>query len=252
MSKSNAVMLPPYNRSDPALWFVICESTFNLAPKPITNSKHKYHHIVSQLPPEIASLVRDILIKPDSEDPYKILKNEIIKRSGGLSPQQNIHQLLSGEELGTRKPSELLRSMRRLSENLEVPDSFMLELFLQRLPNSVKTVLAAVADLDLEKAAEIADRILEVTPPPLQINAVRTGKSGSLEERLLGEFEKLNSRLNKLEYSRSRSPARGRKNYPRSRSNSENNEKNICWFHKRFGANCKPEKCVQPCNFPEN
>ncbi|KAG8186017.1 hypothetical protein JTE90_004439 [Oedothorax gibbosus] len=40
----------------------------------------------------------------------------------------------------------------------------MLELFLQHLPSHVQTVLAAVTPLTLDKAAEIADRVMEVSP----------------------------------------------------------------------------------------
>ncbi|GBN95086.1 hypothetical protein AVEN_41300-1, partial [Araneus ventricosus] len=71
MSEVGAVQIPFYNRSDPALWFITCESTFKLAvPKPITESMTKYNYVVSYLPPEVAPLVRDILMDPDATDPY--------------------------------------------------------------------------------------------------------------------------------------------------------------------------------------
>ncbi|GBN00853.1 Gag-Pol polyprotein [Araneus ventricosus] len=171
MSEVGAVQMPVYNRSDPALWFIMCESTFKLAvPKPITESVTKFSYVVFHLPPEVASLVRDILMDPDATDPYTHLKTELINRSGESS-QQEIRQLLSGEELGTRKLSELLRNMKRRAETLKIPETFMLELFLQRLPTSVQTILAAVTDLTLDKAAAISDRILEVTPVPMEIHA---------------------------------------------------------------------------------
>lgn len=248
----DAVQIPVYNRADPALWFVMCESTFKLAvPKPITDPITKFNYVVSHLPPEVASLVRDILMNPDAEDPYSKLKTELINRSGESS-QQEIRQLLSGEELGTRKPSELLRNMRRRAETLKVPDKLMLELFLQRLPTSVQSILAAVTDLTLDKAAEIADRILEVTPVPIEIHAVNKGNSNSMEEKLLREIEKLNARIDNLEFSRSRSPFRRGRSNQRSRSNSQNRSPSVCWYHRRFGKKCKPEKCVSPCNFKGN
>ncbi|GBN63691.1 hypothetical protein AVEN_180259-1 [Araneus ventricosus] len=207
MSEVGAVQIPVYNRSDPALWFM-CENTFKLAvPKPIAESVTKFNYVVSHLPPEVASLVRDILMNPDATDPYTHLKTELINRSSESS-QQEIRQLLSGEELGTRKPSELLRNMRRRAETLQVPEAFMLELFLQRLPTSVQTILAAVTDLTLDKAAEISDRIFEVTPVPMEIHAINKNNSNSLEAKLLREIEKLNARIDKLEFSRSRSPFR--------------------------------------------
>ncbi|GBL97869.1 hypothetical protein AVEN_126988-1 [Araneus ventricosus] len=214
MSEVGAVQIPVYNRADPALWFIMCESTFKLAvAKPITESVTKFNYVVSHLPSEVASLVRDILMNPDATDSYTHLKS-------GESSQREIRQLLSGEELGTRKPSELLRNMRRRAENLKVPGTFMLELFLQRLPTSVQTILAAVTDLTLDKAAEISDRILEVTYIPMEIHSVNKNNSNSMVEKLLCEIEKLNARIDKLEFSRSRSPFRRNRSNQRSRGNS--------------------------------
>ncbi|GFU60014.1 retrovirus-related Pol polyprotein from transposon opus [Trichonephila clavipes] len=85
MTEVNAVQIPAYNKSGPrlGLWFIMCESTFALAtPKPITESITKYNYIVSHIPPDIASLVRDILGKPDATDPYGNLKTELYKPLG--------------------------------------------------------------------------------------------------------------------------------------------------------------------------
>ncbi|GFU17880.1 retrovirus-related Pol polyprotein from transposon gypsy [Trichonephila clavipes] len=165
----------------------MCESTFALAtPKPITESVTKYNYIVANLPPNTASLVRDILMHPDATDPYTQIKNpthksfrrivsQLINRSGE-SFQQEARKLFSEEELGSRKPSELLRNMKRRAATLNVDDKLMMELFLQRLPSSVQTILAAVSDLTLNKAADIAARILEVSPSPIETFAVSNKK----------------------------------------------------------------------------
>ncbi|GFS97568.1 uncharacterized protein TNCV_4488201 [Trichonephila clavipes] len=88
------------------------------------------------------------------------------------SSQQAFRKLLSGEELGSRKPSELLRNMKRRAESLNFDDNLMVELFLQCLPSLVQTILAAASDVTLNKAADIADRILEVSPSPIETFAV--------------------------------------------------------------------------------
>ncbi|GFY33682.1 uncharacterized protein TNCV_4593941 [Trichonephila clavipes] len=148
MTEVNAVQIPAYNKSDPRLMVYHVKAHFALAtPKPITESITKYNYIVSHIPPDIASLVRDILIKPDAIDPlWKFEKTELINRSGESSTQE-IRQLLSGEELGSRRPSELLRNMTRRAETFNVPEKLMLELFLQRLPSRVQSILAAVSIL---------------------------------------------------------------------------------------------------------
>lgn len=251
MSEVFAVQIPVYNRSDPALWFIMCESTFALAtPKAITESLTKYNYIVSHLPPDIASLVRDVLMKPDTADPYSKLKTELISRSGESS-QTEIRQLLSGEELGSRKPSELLRNMKRRAETLNVPENLMMELFLQRLPSSVQSILAAVSDLTLEKAAEISDKILEVTPSPVETFTVSHDNKKTTEENIFKELEKLHKRLDRLSLSRSRSPFRRNQSRSRQRSHSKNRS-SVCWYHWRFGNKCREEKCIQPCSWKGN
>ncbi|GBN37337.1 Retrovirus-related Pol polyprotein from transposon 412 [Araneus ventricosus] len=118
--------------------------------------------------------------------------------------------------------------MKRRAETLKIPETFMLELFLQRLPTSVQTILAAVTDLTLYKAAEISDRILEVTPVPMEIHAVDENNSNSMKEKLLCEIEKLNARIDKLEFSCSRSPSRRNRSNQRLRGNSQNRNSSVC------------------------
>ncbi|GBM27013.1 hypothetical protein AVEN_256945-1 [Araneus ventricosus] len=124
--------------------------------------------------------------------------------------------------------------MKRRAETLKVPETFMLELFLQRLPTSVQTILAAVTDLTLDKAAEISGRILDVTPVPMEIHVVNKNNSNSMEENLLCEIEKLNARIDKLEFSCSLSPFRRNRSNQRSRGNSQNRNSSVCWYHRRF------------------
>ncbi|GFT70796.1 transposon Tf2-9 polyprotein [Trichonephila clavipes] len=81
-------------------------------PKAITDTFTKFNYIVSNLPPEAAAIVRDLIITPDETDPYGAIKAQLIQRTGESS-QQEIRKLLTGEELGDRKPSELLRTMNR-------------------------------------------------------------------------------------------------------------------------------------------
>ncbi|GFY06782.1 transposon Ty3-I Gag-Pol polyprotein [Trichonephila clavipes] len=105
-----AVVIPPFIQRDPALWFYMIESTFELAsPKPITESKTKYNYAVSHLPPDIATVVRDVIIQPDISDPSSELKAKIIERCSENKTQE-IRRLLAGESLRDRKPSELLRA----------------------------------------------------------------------------------------------------------------------------------------------
>ncbi|GFS56063.1 hypothetical protein TNCV_1650191 [Trichonephila clavipes] len=53
MAEVTAVKIPPYNFSDPQLWFSTCERTFALGvSKAITDTCTKFNYIVSNLPPQ--------------------------------------------------------------------------------------------------------------------------------------------------------------------------------------------------------
>ncbi|GFR06299.1 uncharacterized protein TNCT_301051 [Trichonephila clavata] len=114
--------------------------------------------------------------------------------------------------------------MKRRAESLNVDDKLMTELFLQRLPSSVQTILAAVSDFTLDKAADIADRILEVSPSPIETFSVSNKKEQSLEFKLFREIEKLNKRIDRLSISRGRSRYRRNEN---SRERSISNKRDF-------------------------
>ncbi|GFY20786.1 transposon Tf2-9 polyprotein [Trichonephila clavipes] len=97
-------------------------------PKAITDTFTKFNYIVSNLPPEAAAIVRDLIITPDETDPYGAIKAQLIQRTGESS-QQEIRKLLTGEELGDRKPSELLRTMNRRAASHNVRRSLCWNFF---------------------------------------------------------------------------------------------------------------------------
>ncbi|GFU69810.1 hypothetical protein TNCV_3044411 [Trichonephila clavipes] len=62
--------------------------------------------------------------------------------------------------------------MKRRAESHSVPDDLMLELFQQHLPTRVQSILAAISPLTLEKVAELADRVMEVTPIAVSLRRI--------------------------------------------------------------------------------
>ncbi|KAH7933985.1 hypothetical protein HPB49_020092 [Dermacentor silvarum] len=79
---------------------------------------------------------------------------------------EKVRQLLQREALGDRKPSHLLRFMRALAGSTPVDDSLLLIMWLDRLPSLAKAILQVQPNLPLDQLAEIADRVIEASPPP--------------------------------------------------------------------------------------
>ncbi|GFV07197.1 hypothetical protein TNCV_550471 [Trichonephila clavipes] len=68
-------------------------------------------------------------MNPDPVEPYEKARTELIKEAVNIPSRNQENFLLIGVELGDRRPSELLRVMRRRAESHSVPDDLMLELF---------------------------------------------------------------------------------------------------------------------------
>lgn len=245
-AEAAAVVIPAFIKPDPALWFHMLDSTFALAsPKAITESKTKYNYVVAHLPPEIAIVVRDAIIQPDSTDPYADLKKKVIERCSE-SKHQEIRRLLAGESLGDRKPSELLRVMQRRAENHNIDDSLLFELFNQAMPVPVQTILASLSPISSEKAADVADRILDINYS--SINTISSPpKERKTEMELLREEIK-GLRQEVADLRRSRSRYRSLSGNRRARTKSRDNKH--CWYHFRYRE--KAKKCVPPCSFKGN
>ncbi|XP_064483070.1 uncharacterized protein LOC135395913 [Ornithodoros turicata] len=171
-----AVRLPPFWPQNPAVWFLQVECQFELAH--ITTQLTKFRHVVSVLPQDIAAQVVDILSAPPANAPFDALKTAILERTTA-SERKRLQQLLTAEELGDRRPSQLLRDMQNLlADRAATFDPTLLkELFLSRLPANVQMILATATTHPLQDLAAHADKIMEVSPP--QVAAIPAAASFS-------------------------------------------------------------------------
>lgn len=228
-----SVKLPPFWPADPHLWFAQVEAQFAI--KGVSSQKTKFDYVVSSLSPEFATEVRDLLIHPPNDDPYDALKAQLIKRTAATD-QQKLQQLLSTEELGDRRPSQLLRRMQQLvGDTPGLADGALLrELFLQRLPATVRMVLASAdSSTSLQDLAQMADKIVEVAVP--SVSAFHTPSTTELDD-LRSEVATLRSTLKSLTRRRSPSP----------RPQRQDSQGQLCWYHERFGDAAR--KCKEPCS----
>ncbi|CAE1258975.1 unnamed protein product [Acanthosepion pharaonis] len=201
-----------YFKADPALFFAQLESECEL--RGITSQKTKFNLAVSKLPLE-AVQVREIIISPPKDKPYYKLKEELVRRTS-VSRQKKLSQLLHEEQLGDSKPSQFLRRLQHLAgESNE--DGIIRHIFLQRFPPVYHAVLAAVGeDAPVEKLAEIADNVADLTSGcTAPVSAVQTQEPDPLarllegQRRLEARMEDLERRLQKVSIHRSQRKSLG-------------------------------------------
>lgn len=264
-----ALKLPPFWPKDPTLWFAQVEAQFET--RGITSQGTKYAYVVASLSPEFAQEIRELLINPPQQNPYNTIKQELVKRTSE-SEQKRLRKLLISEELGDRKPSQLLRRMKQLLGDSTLEDSILRQLFLQRMPQNVQLILASTDDtINLEELALIADRILEQSGVPIVAGTTRvtspptpSGATSGLEDRITSLEAQLSILVNQLQTanlgheqrrgrSRSRDGKPGRGKFrSRSRSRSPYPEDcSLCYYHWAYGNRAR--KCNKPdCSFPQS
>ena len=246
---SVSLKIPPFWPADPQVWFAQVEAQF--CTRGVTSQKTKFDYIIASLSPEYAMEVRDLILKPPSTTPYTVLKDQLIQCTAA-SKQRRLQQLFNSEDLGDRKPSQLLRRMQQLLDDKfsSTDASFLKELFLQRLPGNVRMVLASIDSKDLETLASTADKIMEVSTTP-----VCSVTSSVNIDQLRSEIEELRQLVEKLVSAkpqfRSRTPRRSPSPSPASVSSHQQlSSPTMCWYHQRFGADAK--KCCSPCSYSGN
>ena len=228
--------LPPFWPADPQVWFAQVEAQFTT--RGITTQKTKFDYVVASLAPEFATEVRDLILQPPETNPYDRLKEQLIKRTAA-SEQRRLQQLFNAEELGDRKPTQLLRRMQQLlgDKATNTDAAFMRELFLQRLPSNVRMVLASTPDTgNIEDLAQLADKVMEVAVP-----SVANITTSTELQQLRQEVTDLKGMLQSLKLTQRRSRSR-----PSSPAPCTEQSQELCWYHAKFGDQAR--KCKPPCS----
>ncbi|GFR05343.1 uncharacterized protein TNCT_738241 [Trichonephila clavata] len=101
MEDISAVKIPAFVSSEPALWFAMLKSTFELAVlEPIIDKRTKYNYCVAHLSPEAAMAVRGVILSPGSTNPCSKLIEDVISRWDESKSQKPI---LHGNKKKTTK-----------------------------------------------------------------------------------------------------------------------------------------------------
>lgn len=177
-------------------------------------------------------------------------------------------------QLGNKKPSQLLREMRRLANNI-LSDEFLKTLWLRRLPTVIQGILAVSEKPDLTTLSQVADNLVETTMLTnnnnnlvMATNFDSIGKIGntpshpwevrvSTLERVLSDFitESRNSIKDitntiKKNRSRSQSNLRNNNNFNSNVGSNTKVPNKFCMYHAKYGI--KAHRCNSPCDWVDS
>lgn len=245
---------PTFAPHDPALWFTIIELSFKA--NRITSSLKKMSHALTLLPHDVLTTLSDVVAASmNSDTPYEDLNNAFTTRLQS-SLTARLQELLSKEQLGNGKPSDLLRRMKKLVGNTNHIDNKLLtHLFYQRLPPSIQRNMFTVKDkLPLEDLAQLADEYMDTTPTELTVCNISSTTSEMRELKLM--MSTLIQQISDLstlllsERKRSASSTSPAHRPSRSRPHHSDNSNGQCYYHTKIGSNA--HKCQQPCTYTGN
>lgn len=236
--------IPEFWTDMPRLWFLQFEAAVE---NQRLGDTPKQNLVVTKLSKHAIKQVSDLLLTPPEKERYATLKERLLKIYEESDTRQT-QKLLGEMELGTQKPSQLLRSMRDLARG-KILDQTLIVMWSGHLPQAVQAVLAASEVTDMEKLACIADKVMEATRP-MEVSEISTGKQRPKDTDLTAKLNKLSVEVAELRRSRhpqrSATPAR-QPSRSRERNTSKSGRKPgwLCFYHFRYGK--KAAKCVKPC-----
>ena len=243
---------PPFWPEDPEIWFAQIEALFNIHNITTDNTKFDYvlAHSTAELFPYVTTLIKEEL--PAGETKFKKFKERVIQ-SFSTSAEVKLRKLFKGQDLGGKKPTQFLVLLKNNSGG-QCNDTVLKSLFLEHLPENVRSILAVSNTTDLDNLALLADKIMENQSAPMMVNAVKCTKEDSelstLVKQLSAQVQRLTTQVN----NRSRSQSRNR--YDNKNSNSNNNTstdanvstgRRLCYYHKRFKTLARV--CKPPCDW---
>lgn len=254
--------LPSFWTTSPTAWFAHVEARFRNAG--VRSERVMFDGVVEALTEEVTLVVLDVInSSAASRNPYQDLKYALIQRHS-RSESKRIEELLSGEEMGDRRPSEFYRYMHALAgTNGTITDNLLFELWIRRLPAMVQAVLKGNSSLDRNSLLNVADSVFEVHQQQNRsvfsagVVAHKTEESRRLE-RVEGDISEIKKMFKEFGFgqgsgsrprtrNRSRSASR-RRNQNSSRGDNQNpprGDQALCWYHWKHGENAN--NCREPC-----
>jgi uncharacterized protein (DUF2249 family) len=205
-----ALKLPTFWTTQPRTWFTQTEAQFHL--RHIAAEDTRYYHVLAALDQDTASRLLDLISNPPPENKYTALKQRLLE-TFDLTQQERAASLLHMRALGDSKPSALMDQMLGLMG--DHPPCFLFkQLFLERLPEDIRTHLTGFGHDDYRQLAKTADALW---------TARDSGTTNTIERKTYASHPQ----------------------FKKETATSTPNKGKLCFFHWKFGTSAK--KCQEPC-----
>lgn len=240
--------VPEFWKELPKEWF--CQFEAIMAPQKQGDTQ-KYEMVLAKLPTDILRQVTDIIVAPPETGKYETIKKRLLSIYEASADKQ-FQRLMNDMDLGTQKPSQLLRSMSYLASKCGLTEEPLRRLWLGKLTPNVRTLLGMVEDTKLEDLAKKADKILE-TLGSEEVASIAPGTSSSdsvtdhLKE-LATEMKELRGEINDIRRRNIKTGSRQWQQRSRSKSQTRRTPKSpdwLCRHHYRYGNSARA--CEAPC-----
>lgn len=233
---ANSQRLPSFYIDDPETWFLQADAIFKA--ERIISQNTRFYKVFGQLPQQIVTQIADLAETP-GDAPYDALKKRLIEIFGATRSQK-IQETLDHTQLGDQRPSQVLRKMK-VQLGSSVTEEILQVLWTRTLPLRVQAIIVAFDKENLERKAEIADQVINISEQST-ISPINNEPQNMVQD-LQEQVERLTKKLDRLQSSKEYNHQMPTEN----KRHSFNNNDNFCYYHKRWGRWAR--NCQQPCQW---
>lgn len=169
------IELPAWTGTQVETWLEIVEHAFEA--HGCTDPKLKFGKIIAKIPVDTMLSIDPAYKDKPIEERYEAL-TDAIKTRFAATEKSKINELLSQCVLGTKKPTHLLQEMRNKAGK-NANDAMLESLWMQRLPQHIKGIVAAAVSSTIDVKAKIADEVMDSCPMVNSIASIDTASCSS-------------------------------------------------------------------------
>lgn len=224
-------------------WFKSLEHWFRATG--IHDEASRCDAVLASIEPNVLDQIDEQFVGVPDEGKFALVKRVLIAHYAD-SEQRKLNRLLSELPLGDKRPSELFFEMKKIAGRI-LGDSALKGLWIQRLPESARSVVAAAQGTPAE-FTKMADSIVELLATP-SVHQVAAGPLNEISElkAVVAELSKQMQKFSGRSRSHTRPSTSHRSRTPANNGNAAdaNAESDECWYHQKYGRNA--QKCRSPC-----